>query len=153
MSSEGTKMQIGVIGLGRVGANISRRLLQAGHSCVVWDANAATGQEPNHEGAQGVASLQQVVQALKDKPRAVWVMLPAGRITEQTINQPAELMDPGDLVIEGGNAYCKDDVRRAKTASLFARFRSRQEHTFAGKVLPAMRFGFGGYVELAAPKA
>ena len=108
-------MQIGVIGLGRMGANISRRLMRAGHSTVVWDANAATVQEMGKEGAQGVSSLQQVVQALKEKTRAVWVMLPAGRITEQTINQLGELMDSGDIVIDGGNTFYKDDVRRAKT--------------------------------------
>jgi 6-phosphogluconate dehydrogenase len=108
-------MQIGVIGLGRMGANISRRLMRAGHSTVVWDANAATVQEIGKEGAQGVGSLQQVVQALKDQPRAVWVMLPAGRITEQTINQLGELMDSGDIIIDGGNTFYKDDVRRAKT--------------------------------------
>src|SRR5271166_4933889 len=110
-----TNMQIGVIGLGRMGANISRRLMRAGHSTVVWDANAATVQEMGKEGAQGVGSLQQVVQALKDQPRAVWVMLPAGRITEQTINQLGELMDSGDIVIDGGNTFYKDNVRRAKT--------------------------------------
>ena len=107
-------MQIGVIGLGRMGANISRRLMKAGHSCVVWDANPGTVQELGKEGAQGVESLQAVVKALQ-KPRAVWVMLPAGRITEQTIAQLGELMDPGDIVIDGGNTFYKDDIRRAKT--------------------------------------
>ena len=108
-------MQIGVIGLGRMGANISRRLMQAGHSTVVWDANAAAVQGLGKEGAQGAGSLQGVVQALKDKPRAVWVMLPAGRITEQTVAQLGELMSAGDIVIDGGNTNYKDDVRRAKT--------------------------------------
>ena len=108
-------MQIGVIGLGRMGANISRRLMQAGHSTVVWDANAAAVQGLGKEGAQGAGSLQGVVQALKDKPRAVWVMLPAGRITEQTVAQLGELMTAGDIVIDGGNTNYKDDVRRAKT--------------------------------------
>jgi 6-phosphogluconate dehydrogenase len=108
-------MQIGVIGLGRMGANISRRLMRAGHSCVVWDANASAVEGLGKEGAQGVGSLQAVVQALKDKPRAVWVMLPAGRITEQTIAQLGELMDSGDIIIDGGNTMYKDDVRRAKT--------------------------------------
>ena len=107
-------MQIGVIGLGRMGANISRRLMKAGHSCVVWDANPGTVQELGKEGASGVDSLQAVVKALQ-KPRAVWVMLPAGRITEQTIAQLGELMDPGDIVIDGGNTFYKDDIRRAKT--------------------------------------
>src|SRR6201999_2502004 len=108
-------MQIGVIGLGRMGANISRRLMRAGHSCVVWDANAEAVDGLGKEGAQGVASLQAVVQALSETPRAVWVMLPAGRITEQTIAQLGELMDPGDIVIDGGNTFYKDDIRRAKT--------------------------------------
>jgi 6-phosphogluconate dehydrogenase len=107
-------MQIAVIGLGRMGANISRRLMKAKHSCVVWDANPATVQELGKEGAQPVESLQAAVKALP-KPRAVWVMLPAGRITEQTIAQLGELMDPGDIVIDGGNTFYKDDIRRAKT--------------------------------------
>jgi 6-phosphogluconate dehydrogenase len=108
-------MQIGVIGLGRMGANISRRLMRAGHSCVVWDASAAAVQGLGKEGAQGVGSLQEVVQALKERPRAVWVMLPAGRITEQTIERLGELLDSGDIVIDGGNTFYKDDIRRAKT--------------------------------------
>src|SRR5689334_17647484 len=107
-------MQIGVIGLGRMGANISRRLMQAGHSAVVWDANPQAVEGLGKEGAQGATSLQGVVQALA-KPRAVWVMLPAGRITEQTINQLGQLLDAGDIVIDGGNTMYKDDVRRAKT--------------------------------------
>jgi 6-phosphogluconate dehydrogenase len=107
-------MHIGVVGLGRMGANISRRLMKTGHSCVVWDANAATVQDLGKQGAQAVESLQAVVKALP-KPRAVWVMLPAGRITEQTIAQLGELMDPGDIVIDGGNTFYKDDIRRAKT--------------------------------------
>ncbi len=107
-------MQIAVIGLGRMGANISRRLMKAKHSCVVWDANSSTVQELGKEGAQAVESLQAAVKALQ-RPRAVWVMLPAGRITEQTIAQLGELMDTGDIVIDGGNTYYKDDIRRAKT--------------------------------------
>ncbi len=108
-------MQIGVIGLGRMGANISRRLMRAGHSTVVWDANAAAVQGLGKEGAQGVGSLHEVLQTLKETPRAVWVMLPAGRITEQTIAQLGELMSTGDIVIDGGNTFYKDDIRRAKT--------------------------------------
>src|SRR4051812_40295563 len=108
-------MQIGVIGLGRMGANISRRLMKAGHSCVVWDANASAVDGLGKEGALGAGSLQDVVKRLTDKPRAVWIMLPAGRITEQTVAQLAELVDPGDIIIDGGNTMYKDDVRRAKT--------------------------------------
>src|SRR6185437_11835029 len=107
-------MQIGVVGLGRMGANISRRLMRAGHSCVVWDANAATVQNLGKEGAQAAGSLAEVISALGDKPRAVWVMLPAGKITEQTIEQLGGLMSAGDIIIDGGNTMYKDDVRRAK---------------------------------------
>jgi 6-phosphogluconate dehydrogenase len=106
-------MQIGVIGLGRMGANISRRLMRAGHSCVVWDANAASVEGLGKEGAAGVGSLQAVVQALS-APRTVWVMLPAGRITEQTIAQLGDMMSSGDIIIDGGNTMYKDDVRRGK---------------------------------------
>ena len=108
-------MQIGVVGLGRMGANISRRLMRAGHSCVVWDANATTVQEIGKEGAQGVAGLADVVKALTEKPRAVWVMLPAGKITEQTIEQLGGLLSAGDIIIDGGNTNWKDDVRRGRT--------------------------------------
>ena len=107
-------MQIGVIGLGRMGANISRRLMRAGHSCVVWDANPDTVQGLGKEGAEGTGSLADAVKALKETPRAVWVMLPAGRITEQTIEQLGTLLSRGDIVIDGGNTYYKDDIRRGK---------------------------------------
>ena len=107
-------MQIGVVGLGRMGANISRRLMRAGHSCVVWDANPATVQDLGKEGATGAGSLADVVAGLSGKPRAVWVMLPAGRITEQTVEQLGNLLTAGDIIIDGGNTMYKDDVRRAK---------------------------------------
>ena len=107
-------MQIGVVGLGRMGANISRRLMRAGHGCVVWDANAATVQELGREGAEPSDGLAQLVQALTAKPRTVWVMLPAGRITEQTIEQLGTLLAAGDIIIDGGNTFWKDDVRRGK---------------------------------------
>ena len=107
-------MQIGVVGLGRMGANISRRLMRAGHSCVVWDANAATVQALGKEGAQGAGGLADVVKALTDQPRAVWVMLPAGKITEQTIEQLGGMLGAGDIIIDGGNTNWKDDVRRGK---------------------------------------
>jgi 6-phosphogluconate dehydrogenase len=107
-------MQIGVVGLGRMGANISRRLIHAGHSCVVWDANAATVQELGRDGAEPSNGLAQLVQALTEKPRTVWVMLPAGKITEQTIEQLGMLLGGGDIIIDGGNTFWKDDVRRGK---------------------------------------
>ncbi|MBS0517802.1 MAG: decarboxylating 6-phosphogluconate dehydrogenase [Proteobacteria bacterium] len=106
-------MQIGVIGLGRMGGNIVRRLTRAGHSCVVYDANPAPGAALAKEGATAADSLAAVVKAL-NAPRTVWVMLPAGKITEETIAELAGLMQPGDVIIDGGNTNFKDDVRRAK---------------------------------------
>lgn len=107
-------MQIGVVGLGRMGANIARRLMNAGHSCVVWDANPQTVQTLGKDGASGVRDLNDLVHALKEKPRAVWVMLPAGTITEQTIEELGTLLSSDDIVIDGGNTFYKDDVRRSK---------------------------------------
>ncbi|MGN6100633.1 MAG: phosphogluconate dehydrogenase (NAD(+)-dependent, decarboxylating) [Devosia sp.] len=106
-------MQIGIVGLGRMGANISRRLMQAGHSCVVFDINAAPRDKLKAEGATAVASLAEMADALS-APRAVWIMLPAGAITESTVNQFATLLKPDDVIIDGGNTYYKDDIRRAK---------------------------------------
>ena len=107
-------MQIGVIGLGRMGGNIVRRLTRAGHSCVVYDANPAPGAALAKEGATAATSVPALVEALKEGPRAVWVMLPAGKITEQTITELASLMKAGDVIIDGGNTNFKDDVRRAR---------------------------------------
>jgi 6-phosphogluconate dehydrogenase len=106
-------MQIGVIGLGRMGGNIVRRLTRAGHSCVVYDADPAPGAALAKEGAIAAGSLPALVEALQ-APRTVWVMLPAGRITEETIKQLAGLLTPGDAIIDGGNTNFKDDVRRAR---------------------------------------
>jgi 6-phosphogluconate dehydrogenase len=107
-------MQIGVIGLGRMGGNISRRLMKAGHHCVVFDANAKPREALAKEGATAVASLEAGVKALGEKPRAVWVMLPSGRITEETVERLGGLLGPGDIIIDGGNSFYKDDIRRAK---------------------------------------
>jgi 6-phosphogluconate dehydrogenase len=106
-------MQIGVIGLGRMGGNIVRRLAKAGHSSVVYDANPAPGAALAKEGATAATSLQSLVETLQ-APRTVWVMLPAGKITEDTIATLAGLMKPGDTIIDGGNTNFKDDVRRAR---------------------------------------
>ncbi|MEJ0095686.1 MAG: decarboxylating 6-phosphogluconate dehydrogenase [Methylocella sp.] len=107
-------MQIGVIGLGRMGGNISRRLMKAGHRCVVFDSNAQPREALAKEGAVAVGSLAELVKALGEKPRAVWVMLPAGPITEETIERLGDLLQPEDIIIDGGNSFYKDDVRRAK---------------------------------------
>jgi len=107
-------MQIGVIGLGRMGGNISRRLIKAGHHCVVFDVKVKPREALAKEGATAAGSLAEVVKALEEKPRAVWVMLPAGRITEETVEGLGGLLEPGDIVIDGGNSFYKDDIRRAK---------------------------------------
>ncbi len=107
-------MQIGVIGLGRMGGNIVRRLTRAGHSCVVYDANPATAQALGGEGATPAASVADLVSKLAGTPRTVWVMLPAGKITEATVNELGGLLAKGDNIIDGGNAYYKDDIRRGK---------------------------------------
>jgi 6-phosphogluconate dehydrogenase len=110
-------MQIGIIGLGRMGGNIARRLMKAGHQCVVFDANAKPREKLAEEGATSVGSLENMANALKEKPRAVWVMLPAGRITEETVERLGGLLEADDIVIDGGNSYYKDDIRRAKKLS------------------------------------
>ena len=107
-------MQIGVIGLGRMGGNIVRRLIRAGHSCVVFDANPKAGAELVKEGAQTAASVPALVESLGASPRTVWVMLPSGKITEDMVAQLGTLMRAGDIIIDGGNTNFKDDVRRAR---------------------------------------
>ena len=106
-------MELGIIGLGRMGGNISLRLMRDGHKTVVYDRNADAVTGLAKQGASGVGGLAEMIKALTP-PRAVWVMLPAGAITEQTVNELAGLMDVGDTVIDGGNSYYKDDIRRAK---------------------------------------
>ena len=106
-------MQIGVIGLGRMGANIVRRLQRGQHRCVAYDADVATVRKLASEGATGADSLTDLVTKL-EAPRAVWVMLPAGAATEETIDKLAALLSPDDVVIDGGNTFYQDDVRRAK---------------------------------------
>lgn len=96
-----------------MGGNIVRRLTKAGHSCVVYDANPAPGAALAKEGATAATSVQSLVETLK-APRTVWVMLPAGKITEETIAELADLMKSGDTIIDGGNTMFKDDVRRAR---------------------------------------
>ena len=104
--------ELGVVGLGRMGANIARRLMRAGHRCVVYDVNPAAVQELAAEGADGASSLEELASKLA-APRAVWVMVPAGEITEQTVDDVAAQLEAGDAVIDGGNSYYRDDIRRA----------------------------------------
>lgn len=107
-------MQLGIVGLGRMGGNIARRLMRHGHLPVVHDRNVAAIDALVVEGARGAQSLEDMV-ALLDKPRAVWVMLPAGEATEQTIARLADLLEADDVIIDGGNTHYKDDIRRADT--------------------------------------
>ncbi|MGE0697891.1 MAG: phosphogluconate dehydrogenase (NAD(+)-dependent, decarboxylating) [Hyphomicrobiaceae bacterium] len=106
-------MQIGVVGLGRMGANIARRLLRKGHAAVVYDRDPAPGAALAEEGATASTDLEGLVAALVP-PRAVWVMLPAGEATEAAISELSRLLAPGDTIIDGGNTYWKDDICRAR---------------------------------------
>jgi 6-phosphogluconate dehydrogenase len=101
-----------MIGLGRMGGNMVRRLMKAGHQCVVFDRSAEAVKGLVAEGAIGATTLTEFVSKLT-KPRAAWVMVPAGAATESTVQELAALMEPGDTIIDGGNSYFKDDVRRA----------------------------------------
>ena len=108
-------MQIGMVGLGRMGANMARRLLRGGHDCVVFDMSVKAVEELVHENATGAASLADLVQKLR-KPRAVWLMVPAG-VVDQSIASLEPLLEAGDTIIDGGNSYYIDDIRRAKELS------------------------------------
>ncbi|MCP5069177.1 MAG: decarboxylating 6-phosphogluconate dehydrogenase [bacterium] len=107
-------MQLGMVGLGKMGANMVRRLIRAGHECVVFDLDPEAVGCLEDEGAVGASSLQALVDKL-EAPRAIWVMVPAGPATETTVGQLAELVASGDTIIDGGNSMYKDDVRRAAT--------------------------------------
>jgi 6-phosphogluconate dehydrogenase len=105
-------MQLGMVGLGRMGSNLVRRLRRDGHECVIYDVNPDAVKQLADEGAAGAGSLDEFVSKLS-KPRAAWVMVPAA-LTGETVEKLAALMDPGDIVIDGGNSYYRDDIERAK---------------------------------------
>ena len=105
-------MQIGLVGLGRMGGNMSRRLLGGGHEVVVWDRSADAVQTLARNGATGSSSLSDLVSRLAP-PRAIWLMVPAGDATEQTVTGLAEHLQQDDTIIDGGNSHFKDDIRRA----------------------------------------
>jgi len=109
-------MQLGMIGLGRMGGNLVRRLMRDGHECVVFDVNPAAVTGLEKDGAKGASSMADFVANLT-APRAVWVMVPAGEITSKTIGELASHLEPGDTIIDGGNSYYRDDIRRAKELS------------------------------------
>jgi 6-phosphogluconate dehydrogenase len=105
-------VQLGMVGLGRMGANIVRRLIRAGHECVVFDRTPEPVKALAAGGAVPADSLDDFVAKL-DKPRAAWVMVPAGKVTEGVVRELADRMEPGDAIIDGGNTYYRDDIRRA----------------------------------------
>jgi 6-phosphogluconate dehydrogenase len=106
-------MQVGMVGLGRMGANMARRLMRGGHEIVGYASDPAGVQAIAGEGARGTTTLDDLVQALRP-PRVAWVMVPAGAATEQVVTDLAKHMAPGDTIIDGGNSFYKDDVRRMK---------------------------------------
>ena len=134
-------MQVGMIGLGRMGANMVHRLLAGNHQCVVFDRSAKAVEELARARAVGASSIADLVKKL-ETPRAVWLMVPAAAV-DATIDDLAPLLSPGDILIDGGNSYHVYDIRRA----LYGRFSSRGEADFADKLLSAMRFEFGGHLE------
>jgi 6-phosphogluconate dehydrogenase len=107
-------MQIGMIGLGKMGGNMTRRLMKAGHRCVVYARGAKSREALSKDGATAAASVADLVKALGEKPRAVWLMLPAGAITEEMVEHLGGLLGRDDIIIDGGNSFYKDDIRRAK---------------------------------------
>src|SRR3989454_1961038 len=105
-------MQLGMIGLGRMGANMVRRVMRGGHECVVWDVNTDNIKRLAAEGATGSESFEDFIGKL-NKPRVVWIMVPAGEATEKTVTDLSDRLETDDIIIDGGNSYFKDDVRRA----------------------------------------
>jgi 6-phosphogluconate dehydrogenase len=106
-------MQLAMVGLGRMGANMVRRLMRGGHDCVAFDLSPESVKELEKEGATGASSLEDLAKKLA-RPRVAWVMVPAGNPTEATVRALGEVFEKGDIIIDGGNSYFKDDVRRAK---------------------------------------
>ena len=107
-------MRLAIVGLGRMGMNMARRLLQGGHEVVAFNRSPDKTDRLGEEGAIGAYSLPQVVEKLSS-PRVVWMMLPAGEIIDEHLDQLQELLGPGDIVIDGANTYYKDDMRRSKS--------------------------------------
>jgi len=109
-------MQLGMIGLGRMGGNMVRRLMRNGHQCSVFDLSPDNVNALVKEGATGSNSMEAFVKSLT-KPRAAWVMVPAGAATDSTVMKLASLMEAGDTIIDGGNSYFKDDIRRSNAVA------------------------------------
>jgi 6-phosphogluconate dehydrogenase len=109
-------MELGIVGLGRMGANMARRLMKDGHTIVAYDVSADAVKALDGEGATGVSSLEDLAAKLT-APRSVWVMVPAGKITEETVQGLEGVLESGDAIVDGGNSYYRDDMRRAKRAA------------------------------------
>ncbi|HEY2716655.1 MAG TPA: decarboxylating 6-phosphogluconate dehydrogenase [Solirubrobacterales bacterium] len=105
-------MELGIVGLGRMGANMARRLMRDGHTIVAYDVNPDSVKGLEGEGATGAGSLEEMASKLS-APRAVWMMVPAGEITEQTVDGVMAVLEEGDAIVDGGNSYYRDDIRRA----------------------------------------
>src|SRR5689334_24309544 len=106
-------MQLGMIGLGRMGANIVRRLMRGGHHCAVFDSNQVSVNELARQGAAGAGSLEEFVRSLA-APRAIWLMVPAAAV-DSLLEKLTPLLEPGDILIDGGNSYYIDDIRRSQS--------------------------------------
>ncbi len=106
-------MELGLVGLGRMGANMARRLMRDGHRIVAYDVNPDAVAALAGEGAEGASSLEELAGKLSG-PRGVWTMVPAGEVTERTIEDVAAVLEPGDAIVDGGNSYYRDDIRRAE---------------------------------------
>ncbi len=109
-------MELGIVGLGRMGANMARRLMKDGHTIVAYDVDADAVKALEGEGATGATSLHDLAAKLS-APRAVWSMVPAGDITEETVEGLEGVLDSGDAIVDGGNSYYRDDMRRSKRAA------------------------------------
>jgi len=111
-------MQVGMIGLGRMGMNMARRLLTGGHHVVVYNRTYEKVEQMEKEGAEGSKSLEEFVQKLS-VPRVVWMMYPAGELVDETVSILSSLLSKGDIIVEGGNSFYKDDIRRARMLKTF----------------------------------
>ncbi len=127
-------MQLGMVGLGRMGANMVRRLIKGGHQCVVFDRSPKAVNELVQEKALGSSSLQDLVKKL-EKPRALWLMVPAA-VVDQSIADLLPHLEAGDILIDGGNSYYVDDIRRAKELA-------NQAHPLRGRGDERWRVGSG----------
>ena len=127
-------MQLGMVGLGRMGANMVRRLLKGGHSCAAFDMSAKAVEELAQEGATACSDLRDLVKKL-EPPRAIWLMVPAA-VVDKTIADVAAHLEPGDVLIDGGNSYYIDDIRRAKELT-------PNGHSLRGRRYKRRRVGIG----------